>query len=408
VNPDLFTKSRTGKLVSITEGGLAFVPNLLPIPHFSLSPAINLELEQANLELGRLDGHGQNLPDPKLLAAPFLRKEAVLSSRIEGTQTTFSDLVLFEAAQMERAINTRDNREVSNYVRALRYGLDRCKEIPLGKQLLCEMHQLLMSGIEEDSIGLFREKQVHIAPPGVPLADARFVPPPPYHLAPLFDNLQVYLADPDPLPLLVRLAIVHYQFEAIHPFQDGNGRLGRLLIVLMLCAAGRLAEPMLYLSAYFERRRGQYGDLLLNVSRDGQWDEWILFFLRGIAMQSRDAVQRARQLQELRKDYDLRLKGGTEAAHRLIIELFKLPVMTNSIAIQATGFSWQSARDTVKRLEAAGIVRRLDILRREHIYVAPEIISIVDAAEAVPSPTDTRQVEFDLEPPVEVTQSSGT
>jgi hypothetical protein len=125
-------------------------------------------------------------------------------------------------------------------------------------------------------------------------------------------------------------------------------------------------------------------------------------------MQSRDAVQRARQLQELRKDYDLRLKGGTEAAHRLIIELFKLPVMTNSIAIQATGFSWQSARDTVKRLEAAGIVRRLDILRREHIYVAPEIISIVDAAEAVPSPTDTRQVEFDLEPPVEVTQSSGT
>ncbi|HEY1682137.1 MAG TPA: Fic family protein [Candidatus Tumulicola sp.] len=401
-----FTARKTGDLVKITEGGCAFVPDLLPIS-VELSHMVNLELEQASLELGRLDGHGQNLPDPQLLIAPFLRKEAVLSSRIEGTQTTFSDLVLFEAMQIQEAVRSRDNREVSNYVNALLYGLQRCKELPLGKQLLCEMHHLLLRGIEKDEalLGSFRTAQVHIAPAGVPIQFARFVPPPPYQIPALFDNLQNYLAAPDDLPLLVRLAIVHYQFETIHPFMDGNGRLGRLLIVLMLCAAGRLAAPMLYLSAYFERRRGQYTDLLLNVSREGRWEEWILFFLRGIATQARDAVQRARQLQALRKDYNERLKGATDATHRLVDELFKLPVMTNKIAERATGFSWQSARDTVKRLEKTKIIMRVNSQDKEHIYLAPEIIAIVDAAEAVPPAVPVLE-SYGPPQPFEITQDS--
>jgi Fic family protein len=191
---------------------------------------------------------------------------------------------------------------------------------------------------------------------------------------------------------------VHYQFETIHPFLDGNGRIGRLLITLMLCAEKRLAAPMLYLSAYFERRRQQYNDLMLNVSRDGQWEPWILFFLRGIALQARDAVQRTKQLQNLREQYRAKLTEAraTAAALRLVDELFKLPVMSYGIAERVLGFSWQSSRDTVLKLAELGIVHRLKDSGKQHLYLCDDIIRIVDAVEAVPPPAELKEVQLPL------------
>ncbi len=410
MDPATFTSRKTGQLVRITEGGVhAFLPDTLPIRHFSISPEVSVAVEEAAKELGRLDGHGQHFPDrAKLLAAPLLRKEAVLSSRIEGAQTTFEDLVLYEGANIERAVRQKDNREVSNCVKAILFAQERVKEIPIGKQLMCESHQLLMEGTDDARVspGQIRDKQVHIAREGVPIEDARYVPPPAYDVAPLLENFQEYIAAPDVLPFLVRLAILHYQFEAIHPFCDGNGRLGRLLIVLMICTKGLLSAPMLYLSAYFERRRGQYNELLLNISRDAQWEAWILFFLRGVAIQARDANQRLWQLETLRTEYKRRLGNTTIAAEKLVDELFRLPVMSNGIARRVTNFTWQSARDTVRRLEDAKIIVLVSGERKEHVYVAPEIIAIVDAAESTPAPEEARQVEFDLEAPPEVTQAT--
>ena len=390
MEPSSFTNGMTGELLRITDGGVAFLPAPLPPTNFALAPDVILALDEATTELGRLDGHGQNLPDPQLLIAPFLRKEAVLSSRIEGTQTTFSDLVLFEAAHFEKSERERDNREVSNYVAALQYALARCGDIPVGKRLICEVHKKLLAGIDEEKTrpGRFRATQVHIGPRGFGIAEARYVPPPPYFLDGAFEALGRYIQKPDRLPLLVRLALVHYQFEALHPFLDGNGRIGRLLITLMLCAEKRLAAPMLYLSAYFERRRQHYNDLMLNISKDGQWEPWILFFLRGIALQARDAVQRAKQLQELRERYRSKVTEAraTAATLRLVDELFKLPVMTYAIAENVLGFSWQSSRDTVLKLAELGIIERYKGSGKQHLYLCAEIIRIVDALEAVPPP----------------------
>jgi len=401
-----FTDRKTGDLVNIEGGAHAFLPYPVPISNFQITPEISVAVELAAQELGRLDGHSHHFPDrAQLLVAPLLRKEAILSSRIEGTQTTFEELVLFEGANIEHAERQRDNREVLNYVSAMLFAQKRIKEIPLAKQLICETHQLLMAGTDESKTapGQIRDRQVHIGQEGTSLEDARYVPPPPYHIAPLMQNFQDYIAKPDLLPFLVRLAILHYQFEAIHPFCDGNGRLGRLLLVLMMVKQGVLSAPMLYLSAYFERRRNQYNDLLLNISRDAQWEAWLLFFLRGVAMQARDANQRIWQLQSLRTEFKARLGNATMAVDKLVDQLFASPLMSNSIAKRVTGFSWQSARDNVKKLEDAGIIVKLEIDSKEHLYISPTIIEIVDAAKAIP---DDEQLELSLERPPEITQAS--
>ena len=306
-----FTQRSPGRLVVVREGGIsthAFIPSPLPVVGDVLTPAIALALSEADAELGRLDGLAANLPDPEILIGPFLRREAILSSRIEGTQTTFSDLVLFEAAEDQEP--TGDTREVTNYIDALKYGVRRLPEIPPGKQLINEVHEILMRHADPDKLpGRFRDRQVFIGQHGLSIEDARYVPPPAHEIETAFANLIEYYNQPGTLPLLMRLAIAHYQFEAIHPYIDGNGRIGRLLIVLMLCHARRLAAPMLYLSAYFEKRRTEYNDLMLAVSQDGQWESWLLFFLQGVAAQAKDAVVRTTQLQQLRARYRQKVTG---------------------------------------------------------------------------------------------------
>jgi cell filamentation protein, protein adenylyltransferase len=385
MDPRSFTERRTGSLVSISEGGVAFVPETLPPkPDFLTAPVFRA-LSDATIELGRLDGQASDFPHSEVLMAPFMRREAVLSSRIEGTQTTYSDLVLFEAAA-EQIDAGQDTREVSNYVAALQYGLSRAGKSSISKALMCETHRLLMTGTNEEArSGAFRTEQVYIGPKGLPISESRFVPPPVVHLDSSFDDLVRYINDDDGLPLLVRLAIIHYQFEAIHPFFDGNGRIGRLIMPLLLCHAGTISKPMFYLSAYFERRRIEYNDLLFSVSADGRWAQWITFFLNGVSAQARDSRQRMRQLQLLRGQYWSLISRARNAPAllKLVDALIELPAMSNARAQSILGQSLQSSSAAVDRLVAEKILSPLERPGRAEYFVAREIFEIIDRAEAV-------------------------
>ena len=392
MDPGAFTTRRTGELVQISEGGVAFVPAPLPPAPDFLTPAMVTALAEATIELGRLDGQASDFPHPEVLIAPFMRREAVLSSKIEGTQTTYSDLVLFEAAAEELDADRTETREVSNYVAALRYGLSRAQSIPISKQLVCETHQILMTGTREEArSGRFRNEQVHIGQRGLPISESRFVPPPAVHIESTFENLIQYINNDDGLPLLVRLAIIHYQFETIHPFFDGNGRIGRLIMPLLLCHAGTISKPMLYLSAYFERRRVEYNDHMFSVSADGRWTQWITFFLNGVTIQSRDSRLRMRQLQTLRAQYWGRISRARNAPAllKLIDALIELPAMSNGRAQSILGQTLQSSSSAVDRLVKEGILVPFERPGRTEYFVAPGIFEIIDRAGETSSDSAT-------------------
>lgn len=379
MDPESFTERRTGQLVPIVEGGVAFVPSELPVGQSVLTPDVVLALADALTEVGRLDGLSATLPQPEILIAPFLKKEAELSSRIEGTQTTFAEYVLFEAA--DDGIPGTDMREVSNYVTALRYALARAREVPIGKTLICETQKILLMGTTEEArSGSFRDQQVHIGPRGLSLNEARYVPPPAYHVAALFENLVRYMQEGERIPLLVRLAIIHYQFEVIHPFFDGNGRLGRLLIPLLLVKESVIRSPMLYLSGFLERRRVQYNDLMFAVSSEGRWSEWIAFFLRGVATQARDALARVAELNNLRVRYwgQASKARSAGALQRLIDHLFSSPIISVAQARRLLGQSQQTSSTNVQKLVEYGIIQPYATRSRSQFYVAREIMTVVD------------------------------
>jgi Fic family protein len=332
----------------------------------------------------------RTLPNPHLLIAPFVRREAVLSSRIEGTRASLSDLFAFEASGVADP-RTSDVREVANYVDALGYGLKRLAELPISLRLVREMHARLMSGVfgvrgEHLTPGEFRRSQNWIGPPGCSLANATYVPPPEVEMREALDNLEKYLhtASPLPLPPLVRMALVHYQFEAIHPFLDGNGRIGRLLITLLLCAEGLLPQPLLYLSAYFERHRPDYYRLLLAVSQEGSWTEWVSFFLDGVAQQSQDAIKRSSRLLDLWHTYRDRLQSerSSPLALRMVDELFSYPVVTLASATRLLGVTPRAAQNNIDKLVAEGILQETTGRQRNRVYAASRIIEIVEAEKA--------------------------
>lgn len=266
---------------------------------------------EAERAIGELRGIGHRLPNPHLLINPFLRREAVLSSRIEGTRTNVRQLLVYEAAP-EDSTDRADAQEVLNYVEALEYGIKRLDTLPVSLRLLREVHERLLRDVrgQEERPGEFRTIPNHIGRETDSIYTARFVPPPPSELVAALDAFERFTASPYPLPFLVKLALVHYQFETIHPFRDGNGRVGRLLIILLLRQEGILPTPLLYLSAYFERYRDTYIDHLYAVSREGAWREWIRFFLRGIAEQAQDAIIRSQGLLDLQQTYRQRLQGA--------------------------------------------------------------------------------------------------
>lgn len=364
----------------------AFVPHLLP-PKLDYEAALVRALSEADRALGELAGLGRTMPNPQLLIRPFIRREAVLSSRIEGTQADVSDVYAYEAGQTSSsgartAPSEADVREVLNYIHALEYGLERIHSLSLSLRLLRELHERLMAGVRGDAAtpGEFRRSQNWIGPPGCTLNPARFVPPPVPEMHGALDAFEKYLHQEDEYPPLVRLAFIHYQFEAIHPFLDGNGRIGRLLLSLLLVHWDMLPEPLLYLSAYFERRRQEYYDHLLVVSEGSAWHGWVLFFLRGVAQQARDAVVRAKRLQDLQQEWRQHLIQ-TQARSALLLladQLFITPFLTVPQAQQILGMTYPSAKANIDRLVEAGILQRWVDNTYSKMFAAEKILHAVE------------------------------
>ena len=381
MNPQDFRENSPGRVLRTSAGYWAFVPNPLP-PALSWTPELVTLLSEADRALGELAGLGRSLPNPHLLIHPLVRREAVLSSRIEGTQASLSDLYAYEAAQLPLFEPPSDVREVYNYVQALEYGLERLKTLPLSLRLVREIHALLMKEVRggHQTPGEFRRSQNWVGPAGCTLNEATFVPPPPAEMHKALDDFERFLYAPSQLPPLVRLGLIHYQFETIHPFLDGNGRIGRLLITLLLCVWDLMPEPLLYMSAYFEAYRQTYYDLLLAVSKNGAWHDWLIFFLRGVAVQARDGVIRSERLQDLREQYRQQVQVKRAAARLLqaVDLLFARPVVTVRDVGTALGVNFSTAQRYVNQLEEAGLLREITGQPRNRVYRADEILRMLE------------------------------
>lgn len=384
----LFKNSPSGRLTRTSGGYWAFVPNPLP-PKIEWDNALVSVVSRADIAVGTLSGLGETLPNPHLLIYPFVRREAVMSSRIEGTRSSLSDLLLFEATKIERQ---RDVKEVQNYVSAMEYGLKRLNELPLSLRFIRELHSILMEGVrgEHATAGEFRQSQNWIGPPGYALNEATFIPPPAPEMQECLNQLEKFLHTEKDLPLLVQLALVHYQFEAVHPFLDGNGRIGRLLITLFLCQRGVLTKPLLYLSAFFERHRQEYYDLLLKISQEGAWREWIEFFLRAVVEQSGDAVSRARRLLDLHHTYTQvsREKKLTPTAGQLIELIFMRPLLNARAAQEYLNVTFPAAQKALNALVEAEILAEITGGRRNKVYAAKEILETLEEDILAPRAKD--------------------
>jgi Fic family protein len=384
-----FSQDAPGTLVRAfgSEGGYwAFVPDPLP-PALVLDQATIKRLSEADRSLGELKGIGRMLPNPHLLIGPFMRREAVASSRIEGTITDLRQLFLFEADPTEGSAleddDGADRQEVLNYVGALTLGLERLKSLPISRRLIREVHERLMRGVrgEEKRPGEFRDRQNMIGLQGQTPEQARFVPPPLPQMNQALDELELFIARPSDLPVLIDLALIHYQFETIHPFLDGNGRLGRLLISLLLCDRDVLTQPLLYLSAYFEENKADYMDHLLKVSQAGEWLGWVNFFLEGVAVQSKKAILRCNQLLDLWNEYRARLQKVSQSSNllQLVDMLFDRPAVSVPQVREQIGITNTAAQQNVERLVAEGILTEVTGRKRNRIYLAARILEIIES-----------------------------
>jgi Fic family protein len=361
----------------------AFVPlPLPPVPPLEIAGARQRLLERATLAVGRLDSISTLLPDPHLFLYSYVRREAVLSSQIEGTQSSLSDLLLFE---LEEAPGTPidDVVEVSNYIAALEHGMARLREgFPLSNRLLREMHAALMSrgrGSDKEP-GEFRRSQNWIG--GTRPGNARFVPPPPHEVEPCMAALERFLHEEiSGLPVLLRAALAHVQFETIHPFLDGNGRLGRLLIVLLLHHGGLLSEPLLYLSLFLKEHRSHYYDLLDRVRTTGDWEAWVDFFLEGVEHTAHSAVQTARRLVTLFDTDTRRLQQTGRAAAsalRVLTALRQRPVLTLQHLCKVHAMTFPTASKAMQDLTTTGIARELTGQRRNRVFVYDAYLAILN------------------------------
>lgn len=381
-------------MVRAERGYQAFVPPHLP-PPLRLDVDLVHRLSAADRAIGELAGAGGELANPHLLSRALVRREAVLSSRIEGTRASLSDLVLFEIDQPADAQHD-DVREVFNYLRALDHVLAADRRLPLSLSLLREAHQILLTGVRGGyaTPGEFRKTQNWIGPPRAVLDGATFVPPPPEVLWGCLDALEKFLHADDPLPPLLAIAAIHYQFEAIHPFIDGNGRVGRLLVVLLLLEWHLLPAPLLDLSAYLEPRRDRYYSALLAVSTAGDWAGWFGFFLEAVERQARDALLRVRGLHALRtqmREAVTTTRSGL--AVRLVDALFESPVTTIPRARSLLGVTHRAASLHVQRLVELGVLQEIEHGGRPRRFVATAIMRAVagetDSSRAPFPPSDT-------------------
>jgi Fic family protein len=385
VDPTRFVASDWGRVVSTPSPAsyAAFVPGRLP-RELPLNADTVLRLSEADSALGRLAGSGRQLPNPHLLVNAYITREAVSSSRIEGTQASVTEV--FDAAVT--GVTKRDDiREVSNYVAALQHGIRRIRDddFPISLRLMREMHKVLLTSVrgQDKTPGEFRTSQNWIDSPDNRPSTATFVPPPVHEMWQALDDWEKYLHDEMPrLPLLVRCALLHYQFETIHPFLDGNGRLGRLFIVLYLMDRGRLPAPLLYLSGYFDTRKSAYYDRLQYVREHGEITEWLQFFLDGVAVQATDAVDRAEQLSDLRESYRGRLRSGSRA-HEVVDLLFENPILTVRRVQEKLGVSQPGATNLLRRLASLGIVQEVGKGPGvRHRWFSEEVLTVIDPESA--------------------------
>ncbi len=386
---DEFDKNAPGELIE-RDGGLHFIPALLP-PHITYSAALVKRLTDSERALGELKALSAIAPNAQLLLQPFLKREAVLSSKIEGTVTRLDQLLLFEVDAESGTDDAEDAREVLNYVAAMFHGMKLLETLPLCLRVLREVHARLMEGVRgnEKRPGDFRLSDVLIARAGASKATARFVPPPAERLGPLLHNLEQFLNDPKDLPVVAQLAIAHYQFEAIHPFLDGNGRLGRLLISLMLLSRQLLAKPLLYLSAYFEKNDQAYRDHLLAVSQQNAWEEWIAFVAEGIREQAADVVARTNRLLTLQTEFRQRLQDKTSSSNalKLVDAVFSSPYVTANGVAKLLNVAFHTANNTIERLIDEGVLQELHPDRkRNRVFFAPQIIELFIVDEVRDSP----------------------
>ena len=361
------------------DGYSAFVPNPLPpVPPLQYDDEMSRLMELANRALGRLDGCTYTLPNPDLFLYMYVRKEAVLSSQIEGTQASLADLLEYEG-EIESKSSQDDITEVSNYVAAMNYGLERLKEFPLSLRLIRDIHARLLTGIRggHKNPGEFRVSQNWIG--GTMPANATFVPPPSHEVLPCLGDLEKFLHDAS-VPPLIKAGLAHAQFETIHPFLDGNGRMGRLLITFILCHDKVLEKPLLYLSLYFKKNRQEYYERLNAVRREGDWEGWIKFYLRGVYEISRQATEAAKAIMDLMANDRQRLAELGKAAPtalKLIDLLYKRPYVTISIVAKELSISSPAAAKAVNNLVGSDILKEVSGKKRDRIFLYETYLAII-------------------------------
>ncbi len=359
------TSNRAGTYLTQPTGYRAFIPAPLPPqPPLNLTGELQSLLSAADRALGRLDGSVLTLPNADLFVFMYVRKEAVLSSQIEGTQSSLQDLLAAEAQILDRNV-PRDVDEVVNYVQAMNDGLKRLNELPVSVRLIREIHAKLMEGVRGGRLspGELRTSQNWIGPGGSTLNTASFIPPPPHEVPPALGDLERFLHAEDTLPPLVKIALAHVQFETIHPFLDGNGRVGRLLITFLLTEREILHKPVLYLSHYFKQHRQTYYDRLQAVRDHGEWEEWLVFFLRGVVEVAMEASATAKQILQLREEHRAAITGrmarGAANGHKVLERLFDRPILSVNDVREITGITFAAANNIVSRLVELGILSEI-------------------------------------------------
>lgn len=376
------SQHRAGRYLTQLTGYRAFIPAPLPpTPEIDVDSAMLQLLSRADRALGRLDGAIETLPNPELFVAMYVRKEAVLSSQIEGTQSSLHDVLAAEA-RLYSAVSSDDVGEVINYINAMDYGLQRLADLPVSVRLIRELHERLLHGVRGSHLtpGQLRTSQNWIGPAGCTLTDATYVPPPPHEVSGLLSNLERFLHGDDTLPLLLKIGLAHAQFETIHPFLDGNGRSGRLLVTFLLCESGALRKPVLYLSYYFKRHRQAYYDRLQHVRDTGDWEQWLRFFLDGIIEVSNQAAATVHDILTLREaDRNViadTLGGAAGKGHRVLEHLFQTPIVSVADVQSWIETSYPTANDLVHRLQEGGILDEITGHARNRRYAYRRYIEL--------------------------------
>jgi Fic family protein len=390
-NQSIEAQARSGRYMRQLTGYRAFIPAPLPPnPPVRLAGELQRVLSRADRELGRLDGSILTLPNPDLFVYMYVRKEAVLSSQIEGTQSSLQDLLTAEA-KILGAEHPRDVDEVINYVHAINYGLERLSVLPVSVRLIREIHEKLLTGVRGSRLvpGELRRTQNWIGPAGCTLSEATFVPPPAGDVPQALSDLERFLHHNSELPLLIKIGLAHSQFETIHPFLDGNGRIGRLLITFLLCENQVLLKPVLYLSHYFKRHRQTYYERLQAVREAGAWEDWLAFFLTGIAEVSAQATDTARRILAVREmhrttitEYFGRAAGN---GHRVLEYLYRRPVVSANEVRDLIGTSYPAANQLVTTLVEHGILTEFTGQARNRRFRYDAYIRLFDEPNDGPS-----------------------